>query len=73
MCHYRWWAPAAMAMLHGCTVGDNTLLGIGCVVLNRAVIGRNCIVGVSPSIRSNLLDEVGRIGWLLDLPSENKL
>lgn len=33
------------AMLHGCTVGENTLIGINAVVLNHAVIGRNCIVG----------------------------
>ncbi|HZR37881.1 MAG TPA: gamma carbonic anhydrase family protein [Nevskia sp.] len=32
-------------MLHGCTIGDNTLVGIQSVVLNRAVIGRNSIVG----------------------------
>jgi len=32
-------------MLHGCTIGDNTLIGIGAVVLNKARIGRNCIVG----------------------------
>jgi carbonic anhydrase/acetyltransferase-like protein (isoleucine patch superfamily) len=32
-------------MLHGCTVGDNTLIGIQSVVLNGAKIGRNCIVG----------------------------
>ncbi|WP_039748445.1 gamma carbonic anhydrase family protein [Solimonas variicoloris] len=34
-----------MVMLHGCEIGDNTLIGIGAVVLNRAKIGRNCIVG----------------------------
>ena len=33
------------AMLHGCTVGDGTLIGIGAVVLNHAKIGKNCIVG----------------------------
>ena len=33
------------AMLHGCTVGDNTLIGIGAVVLNGAKIGANCLVG----------------------------
>ena len=33
------------AMLHGCTVGDNSLIGIQAVILNRAVIGRNCLVG----------------------------
>ncbi|MFY0563875.1 gamma carbonic anhydrase family protein [Archangium lansingense] len=33
------------AMLHGCTVGDGTLIGIGATVLNRARIGRNCLIG----------------------------
>jgi carbonic anhydrase/acetyltransferase-like protein (isoleucine patch superfamily) len=33
------------AMLHGCTVGDGTLVGIGAVVLNGAKIGRNCLIG----------------------------
>ena len=32
-------------MLHGCTIGDETLIGIGAVVLNGAKIGRNCLVG----------------------------
>ncbi|XAH25614.1 gamma carbonic anhydrase family protein [Xylophilus sp. GW821-FHT01B05] len=32
-------------MLHGCTIGDETLIGIGAVVLNRARIGKNCLVG----------------------------
>ncbi|AWT48811.1 gamma carbonic anhydrase family protein [Psychrobacter sp. YP14] len=34
-----------LAMLHGCTVGDNSLIGIGAVVLNNAKIGKNCIIG----------------------------
>jgi carbonic anhydrase/acetyltransferase-like protein (isoleucine patch superfamily) len=33
------------AMLHGCTIGDGTLIGIQAVVMNGAKIGRNCIVG----------------------------
>ena len=33
------------AMLHGCTIGDNSLIGMGATVLNRAVIGRNCLIG----------------------------
>ena len=33
------------AMLHGCTIGDGSLIGIQAVVLNGAVIGRNCLVG----------------------------
>ena len=32
-------------MLHGCTVGDGSLIGIGAVVLNGAKIGKNCLVG----------------------------
>ena len=32
-------------MLHGCTIGDNSLIGIGAVVLNGAKIGKNCLVG----------------------------
>ncbi len=32
-------------VLHGCTIGDESLIGIGAVVLNGARIGRNCLVG----------------------------
>ena len=32
-------------ILHGCTVGDNTLIGMGAIVLNGAHIGRDCIIG----------------------------
>lgn len=34
-----------MVMLHGCTIGDGTLIGIGSTILNRAKIGKNCIIG----------------------------
>ena len=34
-----------LVMLHGCTIGDGTLVGIGAVILNHARIGRNCLVG----------------------------
>ena len=34
-----------MAMLHGCTIGDNTLIGMKATVLNGARIGRNCLIG----------------------------
>jgi carbonic anhydrase/acetyltransferase-like protein (isoleucine patch superfamily) len=37
-------------MLHGCTIGDNSLVGIGAMVLNGAVIGRNCLVGAGALI-----------------------
>jgi carbonic anhydrase/acetyltransferase-like protein (isoleucine patch superfamily) len=32
-------------MLHGCTIGDGSLIGIGAIVLNKAKIGKNCLVG----------------------------
>lgn len=32
------------AILHSCTIGDNSLIGIGAIVLNEAVIGRDCII-----------------------------
>ncbi len=34
-----------LVMLHGCTIGDGSLIGIGAVVLNGARIGRHCLVG----------------------------
>jgi carbonic anhydrase/acetyltransferase-like protein (isoleucine patch superfamily) len=33
------------ALLHGCTIGDNSLIGMGAIVLNGARIGNNCLVG----------------------------
>ena len=32
-------------VLHGCTVGDECLIGMGAVIMDRAVIGKNCVVG----------------------------
>ena len=34
-----------MVMLHGCTVKENSLVGIGAIILNGAKIGRNCLIG----------------------------
>ena len=42
-----------MVMLHGCTIGDNTLIGIGAVILNNAKIGKNCIIGAKALITEN--------------------
>jgi carbonic anhydrase/acetyltransferase-like protein (isoleucine patch superfamily) len=39
-----------LAMLHGCTVGDESLIGIKSVILNKAVIGRHCIIGANSLI-----------------------
>jgi carbonic anhydrase/acetyltransferase-like protein (isoleucine patch superfamily) len=40
-------------MLHGCTIGDNSLIGMGATVLNGAVIGRNCLIGAGALITEN--------------------
>jgi carbonic anhydrase/acetyltransferase-like protein (isoleucine patch superfamily) len=39
-----------LAMLHGCDIGDNSLIGIGAVVLNGAKIGKNCLIGAKALI-----------------------
>lgn len=39
-----------LAMLHGCTIGDGSLVGIGAVILNGARIGRNCLIGAKAFI-----------------------
>ena len=39
-----------LAMLHGCEIGDNSLIGIGAVVLNHVKIGKNCLIGAKALI-----------------------
>jgi carbonic anhydrase/acetyltransferase-like protein (isoleucine patch superfamily) len=39
-----------LAMLHGCTIGAGSLIGIGAVILNGARIGRNCLIGAKALI-----------------------
>lgn len=41
------------AMLHGCTIGDNALIGMGATVLNGAKIGKNCLIGAGALITEN--------------------
>ena len=42
-----------LAMLHGCTIGDNSLIGIGAVIMNGARIGKNCLIGAGALITEN--------------------
>ena len=42
-----------LVMLHGCTIGDNRLIGIGAVILNNAKFGKNCIIGAKALITEN--------------------
>jgi carbonic anhydrase/acetyltransferase-like protein (isoleucine patch superfamily) len=41
------------SMIHGCTIGDGTLIGINSVVLNGAKIGKNCVIGANSLITEN--------------------
>jgi carbonic anhydrase/acetyltransferase-like protein (isoleucine patch superfamily) len=41
------------AILHGCQVGDNSLIGMGSTVLNGARIGANCLLGANALVREN--------------------
>ena len=42
-----------LVMLHGCTIGENSLIGIGAVILNNVKIGKNCIIGAKTLIAEN--------------------
>ena len=42
-----------MVMLHGCEIGDNSLVGINSVILNGAKIGKNCLIGANSLISEN--------------------
>jgi len=39
-----------MAMLHGCSIGDGSLIGIKSVILNGAKVGKNCLIGANTLI-----------------------
>jgi len=42
-----------MVMLHGCTIENDSLIGIGCTILNKAKIGSNCIIGANSLVTEN--------------------
>ena len=42
-----------MVMLHGCTIGNDSLIGIGSIILNKAKVGSNCIIGANSLITEN--------------------
>jgi carbonic anhydrase/acetyltransferase-like protein (isoleucine patch superfamily) len=49
------------AMLHGCTIGNNTLIGMGATVLNGAVIGDNCLIGAGALITEGKVIPAGSL------------
>jgi len=69
------------AILHGCTIGANSLVGMGAIILNGAKIGRNCIVGAGALIAENkqiadnslVVGMPGKVIRTLDETAENML
>ena len=43
-----------MAMIHGCAIGDGTLIGINAVVLNGAKVGKNCLIGAKALVTEGM-------------------
>ena len=49
------------AIVHGCTVGDNCLIGMGAIVLNGAVLEENCIVGAGAVVTGKMKAPAGSV------------
>jgi carbonic anhydrase/acetyltransferase-like protein (isoleucine patch superfamily) len=61
---------AHKAMLHGCSVGDNSVIAIGAIVMNNAKIGNNCIIGANSLVRENQVIPDGSL--VIGIPGEIK-
>ena len=42
------------AIVHGCSIGDNTLVGMGAIILNGARVGNNCVIGAGALVTQNM-------------------
>ena len=49
------------AILHGCTVGDNCVVGMGAIVLNGAVLGKHCLVGAGAVVTGKMNAPAGSL------------
>jgi len=69
------------ALLHGCTIGDNSLIGMGSVIMNGARIGKGCLIGANTLITegkdipdgSLVMGSPGRVVRLLDEQEKARL
>ena len=43
------------AVIHGCTIGDNTLIGMGAVILSGAKVGKNCLIGAGALVTGSMV------------------
>lgn len=70
-----------MAILHGCEIGNNSLVGMGAIILNHSKIGRNCLIGAGALIpegkvipdNSLVMGQPGKIIRVLDADAAAKL
>lgn len=51
------------AILHGCTVGDRTVIGMGAIVLNGAVIGKDCLIGAGALVTGRTVIPDGSLAF----------
>ena len=51
------------AVVHGCTVGDETLIGMGAIILNGAKIGRHCLIGAGALVTQNMVIPDGSLAF----------
>ena len=56
------------AIVHGCTIGDNTVVGMGSIVLTGAVIGENCVIGAGAVVTGKTNAPAGSV--LLGSPAK---
>ena len=59
-----------LAMLHGCEIGDGSLIGIGSVILNGAKVGKNCIIGSKALVTEGM--EIPDGAMVLGIPGKVK-
>jgi carbonic anhydrase/acetyltransferase-like protein (isoleucine patch superfamily) len=70
-----------MAILHGCTIGEGSLIGMGATILNRARIGKGCLIGANALVTedkeipdgSMVLGAPGKVVKTLDAEAREKL
>ena len=69
------------AMLHGCTIGDGSLIGMGATILNGAVIGRGCLIGAGALVTEGkvipdgalVMGAPGKVVRMLDADAQARL
>lgn len=51
------------AIVHGCTIGNSTLIGMGSIIMNGAVIGEHCIVGAGALVTGGMVIPDGHVAY----------